>query len=38
MGTEGKVEKKDLFCPYCDEAEAEADSRYCRAVQIHVIN
>jgi len=36
MGTEGKVDKKHLFCPYCDEEVVEAASPYCQACQITI--
>jgi Zn-finger nucleic acid-binding protein len=36
MGNEGKPDKKDLFCPYCDEDIGMSDLAYCRACGVTI--
>lgn len=37
MGSdEGKADKKQLFCPYCDKEIAEISWPYCGACQVEV--
>jgi len=36
METDGKAEKKNLFCPYCDEEIAETSFPYCHACELTV--